>query len=46
MSHHLNSVKEGFMGDFIQGVAIWAIKGDTRSLDHNSDVAFWLPVWD
>ena len=33
MSHSRNSLKEGYIGDFVGG-SIGAIKGDTRSLDH------------
>ena len=33
MSHSLNSLKGGYIGDYIIGTTIGAIKGDTRSLD-------------
>ena len=36
MSHSLNSLKGGYMGDYI-GYIIGVIKGDTRSLDHGSN---------
>ena len=35
MSHSLNSLKEGYIGDYL-GTTIGLIKGDTRSLDYSS----------
>ena len=35
MSYSLNSLKGGFMGDYI-GATIRVIKGDTSSLEHGS----------
>ena len=37
MSHSLNSLKGGYIGDCI-GTTIGVIKGDTRSLDYSSNV--------
>ena len=34
MSHSLNSLKGGYIGDYYSGEGI--IKGDTRSLDYGS----------
>ena len=34
MSHSLNSLKGGYIGDYI-GTTMGVIKGDTRSLDYS-----------
>ena len=36
MSYSLNSLKGGYIGDYI-GTTIGGIRGDTRSLDYGSD---------
>ena len=37
MSHSLNSLKGGYIGDYI-GTTIGVVKGDTRSLDYSLHV--------
>ena len=36
MGHNLKSLKGGYIGDYVGGITIWDIKGDTRSLDYSS----------
>ena len=36
MSYNLNSIKRGYIGDYIGDYYIGVIKGDTRSLDSGS----------
>ena len=43
MSHSLNSLKGGYIGDYIQGTTTGASKGDTRSLDYSSHVSCSRP---
>ena len=46
MNCSLNSLKEGYIGDYIGDYIIGAIKGDTRSLDYGSyGVYIVMYVW-